>query len=274
MNRFFIRSQLQRFLEEDVHTGDITTELVCSKEVVKAQVRAKSEGVLAGLPFVQELFLMLGGVYIKPLVGEGERFGAGDIILELEGGADTILTAERLALNILQSLSGIATYARELVKALEGTGIKLLDTRKTTPGFRYFEKYAVRVGGAVNHRMALYDMVLIKDNHKKVAGSLREAVLRVKSKVSPAYKIEVEVESIEELAQAIELGVDIVMLDNFSPQEIREALKIKRRGVEIEVSGNITLQNIGEYAIEGIDYISSGSVIYSASWCDLSLRVL
>nr|WP_255347740.1 carboxylating nicotinate-nucleotide diphosphorylase [Hydrogenivirga sp. 128-5-R1-1] len=172
MNRLFIRSQLQRFLEEDLGTGDLTTELIVSEETVRAVIKAKDRGVLAGLPFVQELFLMLGGVYVKPLVSEGGEFKKGDTILELDGRAEIILSGERLALNILQSLSGIATRTREFVQALEGTGIKILDTRKTTPGYRFFEKYAVRVGGGSNHRFALYDMVLIKDNHKKLAGGM------------------------------------------------------------------------------------------------------
>ncbi len=274
MNRLFIRSQLQRFLEEDVGRGDITTEAVCGEETVRAEVVAKEKGILAGLPFVQELFLMLGGVYVRPKVGEGSEFKEGDVLIELEGRADVILTAERLTLNMLQSLSGIATKTREFVRALEGTKVKLLDTRKTTPGYRFFEKYAVRIGGGSNHRFALYDMVLIKDNHKRVAGSLEEAVRRVKEKVGPAYRIEVEVESLEELEKVLDLGVDIVMLDNFTPEEVGEAVKIARGKVEIEVSGGITLENVREYAVEGVDYISSGSVIYASSWVDLSLRVL
>ena len=274
MNRLFIRSQLQRFLEEDLGTGDLTTELIVSEETARAVIKAKERGVLAGLPFVQELFLMLGGVYVKPLVSEGGEFEKGDTILELDGRAELILSGERLALNLLQSLSGIATRTREFVRALEGTGIKILDTRKTTPGYRFFEKYAVRVGGGSNHRFALYDMVLIKDNHKKLAGGVEPAVRRVKEKVSPAYKVEVEVESLEELEKVLDLGVDIVMLDNFSPEEVREAVKVVRGRTEVEVSGNITLENVREYAIEGVNYISSGSVIYGASWCDLSLKVL
>ncbi len=274
MNRVFIRSQLQRFLEEDLGTGDLTTELIVSEETARAVIMAKEGGVLAGLPFVQELFLMLGGVYVKPLVSEGGEFKEGDTILELDGRAEIILSGERLALNILQSLSGIATRTREFVRALEGTRIKILDTRKTTPGYRFFEKYAVRVGGGSNHRFALYDMVLIKDNHKKLAGGIEPAVRRAKEKISPAYKVEVEVESLEELEKALGLGVDIVMLDNFSPEEVREAVKVVGGRAEVEVSGNITLENLRDYAIEGVNYISSGSIIYGASWRDLSLKVL
>ena len=274
MNRLFIRSQLQRFLEEDLGTGDLTTEMIASEQTVRAVIKAKEKGVLAGLPFLQELFLMLGGVYIKPLISEGGEFAEGEIILELEGRAEVILSGERLALNLLQSLSGIATRTMEFVRALEGTGIRILDTRKTTPGYRFFEKYAVRVGGGSNHRFALYDMVLIKDNHKRIAGGIEEAIKRVKERVSPAYKIEVEIENLEEIEKALSLGVDIVMLDNFSPQEVRDAVKLINGRAEVEVSGNITLENIRDYAVEGVDYISSGSIIYSAPWCDLSLKVL
>ncbi len=274
MNRLFVRQRLQAFLEEDLGTSDITTEAIVRDETARAVILAKQEGILAGLPFVQELFLMMGGVYVKPEVSEGGEFRKGDRILELDGRAEIILSGERLALNILQSLSGIATRTREFVRALEGTGIRILDTRKTTPGYRYFEKYAVRIGGGHNHRFALYDMVLIKDNHKRVAGGLEEALKRVREKVSPMVKVEVEVESLEEVEKAVSLGADIIMLDNFSPQEVREAVRMVGGKAGIEVSGNITLENLNEYAVEGVSYISSGSIIYGASWVDLSLKVL
>ena len=274
MNRLFVRQRLQAFLEEDLGTSDITTEAIVRDETARAVILAKQEGILAGLPFVQELFLMMGGVYVKPEVSEGGEFREGDRILELDGRAEIILSGERLALNILQSLSGIATRTREFVRALEGTGIRILDTRKTTPGYRYFEKYAVRIGGGHNHRFALYDMVLIKDNHKRVAGGLEEALKRVREKVSPMVKVEVEVESLEEVEKAVSLGADIIMLDNFSPQEVREAVRMVGGKAGVEVSGNITLENLNEYAVEGVSYISSGSIIYGASWVDLSLKVL
>jgi nicotinate-nucleotide pyrophosphorylase (carboxylating) len=275
MNRFFIREQLQRFLQEDLWTGDETTRLVARDgDTAKAIVVAKERGIVAGTPFVQELFLMTGGVYVKPFLDEGSEFKEGQRILEIEGRADVILAGERLALNILQSLSGIATRTREFVKALEGTGITLLDTRKTTPGYRFFEKYAVRVGGGQNHRMGLYDMVLIKDNHKRLAGGLKEAVKRVKSGAGPSLRIEVEAENLGEVEECLALGVDIIMLDNFTPEDVREAVKIIKGRCLVEVSGNITLENIKEYAVEGVNFISSGSVIYDASWIDLSLRLL
>ncbi|HIQ31460.1 MAG TPA: carboxylating nicotinate-nucleotide diphosphorylase [Aquifex aeolicus] len=274
MKDIFVRAELERFLREDIGTGDVTTEAVCGDERVRAVIKAKSEGVLAGALFVKELFSLLGDAEVVKKVGEGERFWEGDTLLEVEGSARSVLSGERVALNILQSLSGIATTVRRFVKALEGTGIKLLDTRKTTPGYRFFEKYAVRVGGGTNHRFALYDMVLVKDNHKRVAGGLKEAVRRVKEKVGPTLKIEVEVEDIAEVEEALSVGVDIIMLDNFSPEEVGEAVKLIGGRTRVEVSGNINLENVREYAIKGVDYISCGSVIYGASWCDLSLKVL
>ncbi len=274
MNKLLIREKLKEFLNEDVVYQDITTEGIYRGEKVKAIIKAKEEGIVAGLPFVEELFRLLGGVNLKTIKMEGDYFKAGDILLELDGDAKSILTGERVALNILQRLSGIATTTKKFVEKLEPKGIRILDTRKTTPGFRYFEKYAVRVGGGTNHRFALYDMVLIKDNHKKIVGGLREAVKRVRERISPVYKIEVEVENLKELKEALELGVDIVMLDNFSPKEVREAVKLANGKCLIEVSGNITLENLEEYAIEGVDFISSGSIIHSSRWIDLSLKIL
>jgi len=172
MNRIFVLEKLKEFLNEDIGYQDLTTEGIYRGERVKAVVKAKEDGVLAGVLFVKELFDLLGDVEIKPIKKEGETFSTGEIILEIEGDAKSILMGERVALNLLQRLSGIATTTRRFVEKLEPKGIKILDTRKTTPGFRFFEKYAVRVGGGTNHRFALYDMVLIKDNHKKVAGGL------------------------------------------------------------------------------------------------------
>ncbi|WP_448588595.1 carboxylating nicotinate-nucleotide diphosphorylase [Thermocrinis sp.] len=274
MDLWRIDGELLRFLEEDLGFGDITTEGVYRGERVRAVIVAKEEGVCAGLVFSARVFELLEEVKVLRSFEEGERFKRGDILLELEGRGDVILKGERLALNIAQRLSGIATMTRAFVEKLEGTKIKILDTRKTTPGFRFFEKYAVRVGGGKNHRFALYDMVLIKDNHKLMAGGIGEAIKRVKERIGPAYKIEVEVESLEELEEALRWEVDMVMLDNFSPQMIREALKVIEGKAKVEVSGNITLENIQDYAIEGVDYISSGSITHSARWIDLSLRLL
>ncbi len=268
-----IEKQILRFLEEDIGYGDITTESIHRGEELRAVIKAKEEGVLAGIDFALKVFELLGDFKVIYRAQEGKEFKKGEELLVLEGPGDVLLKGERTALNLLQRLSGIATLTRQFVKRLEGTKTKLLDTRKTTPGLRYFEKYAVRVGGALNHRFALYDMVLIKDNHKVMAGGIKEAIRRVKEKLSPAYKVEVEIESLEELEVALELGVDMVLLDNLSPQEIKEALKLIKGRCLVEVSGNITLENIKDYALEGVDFISSGAITHSARWIDLSMKV-
>ncbi|MGC8852333.1 MAG: carboxylating nicotinate-nucleotide diphosphorylase [Hydrogenobacter sp.] len=264
---------LKTFLKEDIGVGDITTEGVCRGEIVKGIIKTKESGVLAGIPFAVKVFELLGEVKIIQAKSDGERIEKGEQLLILEGPADVLLKGERTALNILQRLSGIATLTNRVVKELEGTNIELLDTRKTTPGFRYFEKYAVRVGGGKNHRFGLYDMVLIKDNHKRVAGSIREAVRRVRERVGPAYRIEVEVETLEELSEALSCEVDMVLLDNFSPEDVRRAVALVKGKVKIEVSGNITPENIKEYAIEGVNYISCGFITHSARWIDMSMKI-
>jgi len=274
MNEILAREKLKKFLLEDIGTGDITMEGIYRGERAKAVIKAKEGGVLAGSPFVEIVFEILGDVKVEFKKKEGEVFGAGEILAELEGDAKSLLTGERLSLNILQRLSGIATTARKFVEKLEGTNIKILDTRKTTPGFRYFEKYAVRVGGGKNHRFGLYDMVLIKDNHKKVAGGIKEAVKRVRERISPVYKVEVEVENLEEVREALETGVDVIMLDNFTPEEVKRAVEIIRGKALVEVSGNITLENVLDYAVEGVNFISSGSIIHSSRWLDISLKFL
>jgi nicotinate-nucleotide pyrophosphorylase (carboxylating) len=273
MLEHFVEELLKNFLKEDIATGDITTEGVCRGEKAIGTIKAKEGGVLAGMPFAIRVFELLGDIKLIYAKTEGESFQKGETLMTLEGPAQVLLKGERTALNILQRLSGIATLTNKMVKELEGTNIELLDTRKTTPGFRYFEKYAVKVGGGKNHRFGLYDMVLIKDNHKKVAGSLREAVRRVKQMVGPAYRVEVEVESLEELSEALSCEVDVVMLDNFSPEDVKKAVNMVRGKVKVEVSGNITPENIKEYAIEGVNYISCGFITHSARWIDMSMKI-
>jgi nicotinate-nucleotide pyrophosphorylase (carboxylating) len=239
-------------------------------------VVAKDSGILAGLPFAVRVFRLLGGeLNIISAIREGSSFKKGDILLELEGNAKTLLMGERVALNILQRLSGIATKTRRMVEKIQDLPVKLLDTRKTTPGFRLFEKYAVKVGGGENHRFALYDMVMIKDNHIKMAGSVEEAVRRVRQLISPVYKVEVEVSTFEELLKVLTLPIDIVMLDNFSLEDAKEAVSIirqERPDLLIEISGGINEANIRSYAETGCDLISSGSIIHSARWLDLSMK--
>ena len=278
MNPLLVDELLKSYLNEDIGRADLSAEGVFRGERVKAVIKAKEDGILAGLPFAVRVFKLLDGSlkFSSPL-REGMEFKKGDILLEVEGNAKAILMGERVALNILQRLSGIATKTRKMVEKIRDLPVRLLDTRKTTPGFRLFEKYAVKVGGGENHRFALYDMVLIKDNHIKVAGGVEEAVRRVRELIPPVYKVEVEVSNFEELLKVLRLPVDIVMLDNFSVEDAREAVKIIREAgkpFEIEISGGIREDNIREYALTGVDYISSGSVIHSARWLDLSMKVV
>ncbi|MCX8164642.1 MAG: carboxylating nicotinate-nucleotide diphosphorylase [Aquificaceae bacterium] len=268
-----VEGLLLRFLEEDIGHGDLTTEGVFRGEWLRATIRAKEDGVLAGSEFAIRVFRLLGEVKVLKALEDGREFSKGEDLLVLEGPADTLLKGERVALNLLQKMSGIATTTRRFVKALDGTGIRILDTRKTTPGFRFFEKYAVRVGGGINHRYALYDMVLLKDNHKVLTGGITEAVKRIRERVSPLYRIEVEVENLQELLEALNCGVDMVMLDNFSPEDVRQAVRLARGKAMIEVSGNITLHNIKDYAVEGVDFISSGAITHSAKWLDMSMKL-
>ncbi len=278
MNPLLVEELLKNYLNEDIGRVDLTTEGIFRGERVKAQIVAKEDGVLAGLPFAVKVFKLLGAeINFTPHRWEGEKFQAGDVLLELEGNAKIILMGERVALNILQRLSGIATKTRSMVEKIKNYPVRLLDTRKTTPGFRVFEKYAVKVGGGENHRFALYDMVMIKDNHIKVAGSVEEAVRRVRQLISPVYKVEVEVSNFEELMKVLALPIDIVMLDNFSVEDVKEAVQIireERPDMEIEASGGINENNIVDYAKAGVDYISSGSIIHSARWLDISLSVI
>jgi len=276
MNPLYVEELLRSYLNEDLGRVDLTTEGVYRGERVRAKIVAKEDGILAGLPFAARTFKLLGEVKLSSPFREGDAFRAGDAILQIEGSAKAVLSAERVALNILQRLSGIATKTKRMVSKIADLPVKLLDTRKTTPGFRLFEKYAVKVGGGENHRYALYDMVLIKDNHVKIAGSITEAVRRVRELIPPVYKIEVEVQSLDQLAEAAKLDVDVVMLDNFTPEEVKKAVELLKSlnpTLKVEVSGGVNEENLREYALSGCDYISSGAIIHSARWIDLSLRV-
>ena len=278
MNPILVDKLLKEYLLEDIGRVDLSAEGVFRGERVTAVIVAKEEGILAGIPFASRVFRLLGSdIEIKPLKREGDRFKEGETLLVLNGNAKTILMGERLALNILQRLSGIATKTASLVEKIKDLPVRLLDTRKTTPGFRLFEKYAVKVGGGENHRFALYDMVMIKDNHIKVAGSIKEAVYRVRQIIPPFYKVEVEVSNFGQLEEVLELQVDIVMLDNFTPERARQAvslIKAKKPSLEIEISGGIKEDNVRDFALTGADYLSSGSIIHSARWLDLSLKVV
>jgi len=273
MDKIFLKKKLEEFYLEDIGYQDITTDNLDSDKKVCAVVVAKEDGTVAGTQIAKEVFLLADdSLKVKLNKKDGEQIKKGDVLLEIEGSGKSILKAERLSLNILQRLSGIATKTKKFVSILEGSSIKLLDTRKTTPGFRAFEKYAVRVGGGYNHRFALYDMVMIKDNHIALVGSIKEAVRQIRSKVSPMVKIEVEVSNFEQLKEALECEVDVVMLDNMSIDEIKQALKIINKKAKVEVSGNITEEKLQKLKELEIDFVSSGAIIHSSRWLDISLK--
>jgi nicotinate-nucleotide pyrophosphorylase (carboxylating) len=272
-----LRKIVEKAVEEDIGFGDLTTEsIVPDNFYTKAFIIAKEEGIIAGIPVAEEVFKFLDpSINFSPKVSDGERVEKGETIVEIHGKAKTILTGERTALNFLQRLSGIATFTNYCVSLAKPYGVKILDTRKTTPLLRALEKYAVKVGGGgENHRFALYDMVLIKDNHIKIAGSITEAVKRVREKVSPFYKIEVETENLEQVKEALENKVDIIMLDNMDIETIKKAIKIINGKALIEVSGNIKPEDIKTIAELGINFISMGKLTHSVKSLDISLEVI
>ena len=261
-------------LREDVGPGDWTTLWTVPPDLrAEGAISAEEEGVICGLRVAEMVFRKVDpGLSFSPRFRDGERVRPGDVVAVVEGPARGMLTAERTALNFLGRLSGIATLTARYVEALRGTKARVLDTRKTTPGWRALEKYAVRCGGGENHRMGLYDMVLIKDNHIALAGGIAEAVRRVRESMgSRKLKVEVEVRTLKELEEALASGVDRVLLDNMSPEEVREAVGLVRGKVEVEASGGITLENIGRYAEAGVDYISVGAITHSARSLNISM---
>jgi nicotinate-nucleotide pyrophosphorylase (carboxylating) len=271
-------SQIGAFLSEDLGRGDITTQATISRNTrAKGRFVAKEDMIVAGLEPAEAVFTALDSEQqIEAFASDGDEVLAGKVIARTSGFADVLLAGERLALNILQRLSGVATLTRSYVKAVEGTGAKIVDTRKTTPGLRMLEKYAVVAGGGRNHRFGLDDGVLIKDNHIAIAGGVREAVSRAKESVGHLHKIEVEVSTERALEEAIKSGADIVMFDNLSPEETARMVKIARglsSAVVLESSGGITIENVRAYAETGVDLISIGALTHSARAVDISFKV-
>ena len=263
-------------LKEDIPWEDVSANAVVADGTRgHADLIAKAEGVLAGLPVFARAFTLLDAdtqvVFHKR---EGDRVTAGERIAEVTGDMRVILSAERTALNFLQRMCGIATYTRQVADLLEGTGTVLLDTRKTTPLLRSFEKYAVCVGGGSNHRFNLSDGVLLKDNHIGAAGGVKNAVERARAYAPFVRRIEVEVETLAQLDEALEAGADIVMLDNMKGEALREAVRRARGRAKTEISGNVTRENVQMYAALGVDYISSGALTHSAPILDVSLKHL
>ena len=263
-------------LKEDITSEDASTNAVIRKKTLgRIQLICKQNGVICGLSVFKRTFELLdGSVKIDLFAEDGDRVEKGQLIAEVEGDIRVLLSGERTALNFLQRMSGIATYTAELVKLLEGSKTKLLDTRKTTPNMRIFEKYSVRVGGGVNHRYNLSDGILLKDNHIGVAGSVKRAVELAKEYSPFVRKIEIEVENLEMCRQALEAGADIIMLDNMSPEDMKKAVVMIGGRALTECSGNITKENIRSIADIGVDFVSSGALTHSAPILDLSLKNL
>lgn len=263
-------------LEEDISSEDITTNSIM-REYKKGSVYliCKQDGVIAGLSvFARTFYLLDEKTEVKFYKKDGDYVKKGEILAEVVGDIRVLLSGERTALNYLQRMSGIATYTNSVIKLLEGSKIKLLDTRKTTPNMRIFEKYAVKVGGGNNHRYNLSDGILLKDNHIDAAKGVKNAIKMAKEYVPFVRKIEVEVENLEMVKEALEAGADIIMLDNMTPEMMKEAVKLVDGKAEIECSGNITKENIKKVIETGVDYISSGALTHSAPILDVSLKNL
>ena len=256
-------------------SGDITTDSILKDEKAEVNLIAKDKGILAGLDVFKRVFEILDeDVTFEFYFSDGDEVNNKDLVGKIRGRAKAILEGERTALNFLQRMSGIATYTKKMVDALASEHVKILDTRKTTPNMRIFEKYAVTLGGGYNHRYNLSDGIMLKDNHIDAAGGIREAVEKVRSLNPFVKKIEVEVENFDQVREALKAKADIIMLDNMEIGEIREACKIINKKAIIECSGNISLGNINSYRDLDIDYISSGAITYSAGVLDLSMKNL
>jgi len=275
MNWLTIDNLIIDAIKEDVPQNDITTEFIISDERnCSVDLIAKENGVLAGLPVFERVFKILGGVNIEFFKKDGDIVSEGQCIAKLRGNTKHILTGERTALNFLQRMCGIATLTKTYADKLKGSGVKILDTRKTTPNMRIFEKYAVKIGGGFNHRYNLSDSVLIKENHISAAGGIKEAVNIIRQNVSFVKKIEVEVETLVQINEALEVGADIIMLDNMDVKAMKKAVEIINKKALIEASGNVTLDNILEVASSGVDYISVGALTHSYKVLDLSMKNL
>lgn len=263
-------------LREDISSEDVTTNAVMpNAQKGEAQLICKQDGVLAGLSVFQRVFELLDeSVSVEFYFSDGDEVKKGDLIGTITGDIRAILSGERTALNYLQRMSGIATYTNSIAKLLKGSKVKLLDTRKTTPNMRIFEKYSVKVGGGYNHRYNLSDGVLLKDNHIGAAGGVKEAVLMAKEYAPFVRKIEIECETVEMVQEAVEAGADIIMLDNMTVEEMQKAIAYIDGRAEIECSGNVTKENIKHYISLGVDYISSGALTHSAPIMDISLKNL
>lgn len=273
---FKIDPIILRALDEDITDVDISTKILgTNNTLASVDLLAKQAGVLAGQAVFERVFSLLDDdVRVEWFKQDGQKFNDGDKIAIVHGPVDSLLTGERVALNFIQRMSGIATTTNQTVKQLENSSIKLMDTRKTTPGLRILEKYAVKVGGGYNHRYNLSDMIMLKDNHINAAGGVKEAIKLAKEHSPFIKKVEVETENIEMVKEAVQAGADIIMLDNMTPNEMKEAIAIIDGRAVIEASGNLSVDNINQLKSLEIDYISSGAITHSAGIVDLSMKNL
>lgn len=263
-------------LEEDITSEDVSTNAVMPTNVKgTVDLIAKEDGVIAGMDVYARVFKLLDeSMEIEMFCHDGDEVREGDLMAKVTGDIRVLLSGERVALNYLQRMSGIATYTRSVAKLLEGSGVTLLDTRKTTPNCRVFEKYAVRVGGGCNHRYNLSDGVLLKDNHIGAAGSITKAIQMAKAYAPFVRKIEIETETLEQVAEAVEAGADIIMLDNMTPEVMKQAVALIDGRAQTECSGNITKENIARICEIGVDFVSSGALTHSAPILDISMKHL
>ena len=276
MNREYLLDQLIDIaIEEDISTGDLATNALIAKgQRATALITAKADGVISGLAVAERVLETISTeeYHFEPYLQDGDRVAKGDKILKIEGTYRDLLTSERLMLNFLQRMSGIATATRQMVDLIAGTKAQLLDTRKTVPGHRLTDKLAVKHGGGTNHRMGLYDMAMIKDNHIKAAGGISKAIKQVKSTLPISVKVEVETTNLEEVQEALQGGADIIMLDNMSSEMMKEAVTLIGNNAATEASGNITHERIREVAETGVDFISVGALTHSVRALDMSMN--
>ena len=270
-----LQPKIIEWLNEDVGSGDITTENIIPQQAkTVGLIQAKQRGIVAGINVAGLVFTTLApDIEFTPMVEDGDEVEPHTVLAKIEGDAHVILTGERLALNLLQHMSGIATLTSSYARLAEGTKAHVVDTRKTLPGLRMLEKYAIRVGGGRNHRMGLYDAVMIKDNHIKVAGGIKEAVRMTRNEISHTVKIEVETETLDQVKEALEAGADIIMLDNMSIENIEEAVRLIDGRAIVEASGGVTKEHLPAIAKAGVDIISVGALTNSAPILDISLDI-
>lgn len=265
---------IDRALREDIGTGDLSTLIIPEDYMGEARIYAKEHGVVCGIHIAEAVFKRVDPrIETDLIVRDGDRITPGMLVMKISGRLAGILQAERTALNFMQHLSGIASITRRLVDIVADLGVKVVDTRKTMPGMRALQKYAVRVGGGHNHRFGLYDAVMLKDNHHAAVGGLNEAVKRVKKKIGHMVKIEVECETLDQVKEAVECGVDVIMLDNMSVEEMRTAVKYIDHRAIVEASGGVREENIREIAETGVDIVSVGRLTHSVPAVDFSLVV-